>query len=841
MMPLSAKLLGRIVFQHDGQDVGPVSRKGAALLAYLCLRPEGAGREDLAELLWGAGRLANLRQELYALRRLPGSSAWLEDGETVSVRAHTDVHDLESVLTDDASTRLEIGELLPGMERVASPAFVDWLELERSRVADLVARASRAVAERLQGQGRHAEALAAIDAALVNEPFDERLVRAAMRSAYACGDAAGAIERFESLREVLRKELGSSPADETRELADRIKRGEPLPVDNDIARLSPELRGLAQVAALAAGELDVEALARVVERLPLDVASDLARLEQSAWLRPDMTLNPAAARAVLSTTPAVVRRMLHKRIAEALAGDPRARPEVVAAHLLAAGNAKDAAPRLVEAAEQAIKVSEFDAAVRHLLRASWSSWEDAEVRLRALLLLEGCAMQLGDQDLQDAALSEAEELAWRLQTDRGLADVRMRRSRTLLRRGRTGEGLESALEALAIATRLDDGPLMAKARNAVGGAQFYAGDLDGAETSFLANATAAEPVERYRARNNLGSIAGIRGNMRESLAHLEEALTLGRAAGEHAGVVGTLNNLAATAERLGDYRLALKHFKEGLSLARQAGSAAHEGQMLINVSVVYARLGELGPAWNTAVEVEEIAEDHSEPRLLLMAQEQKAEVANVCGEHARALEWLASAWSYAVEIGDERKQAVVRAAQAVVTALLDPTMTGEAVAHLDELEQARLADLTPWLWLELACGSGDPDDVARFADRAQAGAGQSEHVAAVIDLARLRAGLLDGASGALLKPAAEAHASLSERLSSLEFQQAPHARLLCARWLAVRGGADRPDGRRVSELIDRSLAEQAMGLPRGLASSLRDRPEVWSRGLRGTALSRRTA
>lgn len=826
-MPLIAQLLGLVGFQHDGSEVGPVSRKGTALLAYLCLRQGGAGREDLAELLWGPGRLANLRQELYALRKLPGASEWLEDGELVKVHARTDVQDLELAVADEGVTELATGDLLPGLERVGSAAFVDWLELERQRVADLSVRAARAVAERLHGLGRHQEALEALDRALLTDPFDERLVRAAMRSAYAGGDAPGAMERFEGLEASLRKEMGLEPAPETRELADRIRRGEPLPVEDDIARLDSRLKRLAQVVALASGALDVASIGRVVERSPLDVAADLSRLEYAAWLADDLTLKPETERAVLGSTPAVVKRLLHKRIAEELARVAGARPEVIATHLLGAGEAADAAPRLLEAAELAIGSSDLEAAVRLLLRAMWCSWEAPEVRLRAALLLEGCASQLGDHELQDAALAAAEELAWKLQTDRGLADVRMRRSRALLRRGRTGEGLEKALEALEIATRLGDELLVARARNAVGGAQFYAGDLDGAEDSFLKNVVVADPIERYRARNNLGSIAGIRGRTREALEHLEVALTLGRAAGERAGVVGTLNNLAATAERLGDYRRALKYFKESLTLARQSGSPVHEGQVLINVSVVYARLGELGPAWNTALEVEEIAARHGEPRLSLLAHEQKAEVANMCGAYETALGWLTSAAALAGEIEDERKQAAVRAGTAVVRALVDPARAGAAAALLEELGGSRWADLTPWLWLDLACCASRPVAAEGFADRAAECGSPSEHVAAVIELAQLRAGLLDGATSVHKDRAAEAQASLAGRLAAFEFQQAPHARLLSSRWLAVCGGADARGVATAVEAVHEHLAEQAKGLPGSLAASLRERPTAW--------------
>src|SRR5690606_38331222 len=289
--------------------------------------------------------------------------------------------------------------------------------------------------------------------------------------------------------------------------------------------------------------------------------------EQQGWLDQHLVPDAELALQVANGTPAGVKRLLHQRIAQALADSDDAEPQRVARHLLGAGRPAAAAPLLLRAAETQIGRNSPAEAVPLLLQASWAGWEDAQLRLRTCLLLEGCAAQLSDDALQDDALTESEQLAWRLQSDVDLAEVRMRRSRYLLRRGHVGQGMERALEALEIATRLDEPRVLARARTAVGGAQFYAGDLDGAEQTFSVNSHAADRVERYRALNNLGSIAGIRGRLPEALQHLESALTLARATGQQGDVIGTLNNLAATAEKTGDYRRAVRYFRESLALA----------------------------------------------------------------------------------------------------------------------------------------------------------------------------------------------------------------------------------------------------------------------------------
>jgi len=238
---LQARLLGEVSFEYANEALKPSSRKGTALLAYLCLRPEGATREDLAEILWGPGRLANLRQELYALRRLSGADEWLlDDGDVVSVQAESDVSRLQAGVNSTALNEMG-GDLLPGLGRVDTPAFRDWLELERRRVAELVERAWREGADSLLVEGRFEEALELLDAAQEVDPLDERLLRAAMRASYTAGNPADALGRFEAFRSYAHEEVGSEPTPETLELAARIERGEPLGGLLNFAKLDADL------------------------------------------------------------------------------------------------------------------------------------------------------------------------------------------------------------------------------------------------------------------------------------------------------------------------------------------------------------------------------------------------------------------------------------------------------------------------------------------------------------------------------------------------------------------------------------------------------------------------
>ena len=61
-MALRASLLGPVHLSYMGEELCPSSRKGLCLIVVLALRGRPMLREELAELLWGAGKLRNLRQ-----------------------------------------------------------------------------------------------------------------------------------------------------------------------------------------------------------------------------------------------------------------------------------------------------------------------------------------------------------------------------------------------------------------------------------------------------------------------------------------------------------------------------------------------------------------------------------------------------------------------------------------------------------------------------------------------------------------------------------------------------------------------------------------------------------
>jgi DNA-binding SARP family transcriptional activator/predicted ATPase len=238
--PLDARLLGPPALAWRGRPLAVRSRKESALLYHLALRPGGVRKEAIAELLWGPGRRGNLRVALHHLRRLPGADVWLIDDDPVALRATSDLARFELAVHDDPEAALAAWDGLPdgvparswllhGVDLAGAPAFADWLEVERERVAAAWADALLRAAERAEQEERYADAARRSRRLLADDPLHETATRALMRAAWLSGDREGAVAAFERCRRALAAELGLEPLEETRALLAQVRAGPSAP------------------------------------------------------------------------------------------------------------------------------------------------------------------------------------------------------------------------------------------------------------------------------------------------------------------------------------------------------------------------------------------------------------------------------------------------------------------------------------------------------------------------------------------------------------------------------------------------------------------------------------
>ena len=217
-------LLGAARLTYQGEAL-EVQKKNLALICYLALQNRPCPRDDLTELLWGAGRSGSLRTALYKLRQLPDAEMWLLDGDRVEVCVQSDVgllrRDRDAPnLSDEALACLDLylkeGQGLLFGFKAPTPAYGEWMEEERQRVTllldDLMERAAHEALEagKLERAQTYAEAL------IARNPLDEPAYRLLMQLEHDRGYPEHAQRTFERLSAAL-EEVGG-PSRETLEL-----------------------------------------------------------------------------------------------------------------------------------------------------------------------------------------------------------------------------------------------------------------------------------------------------------------------------------------------------------------------------------------------------------------------------------------------------------------------------------------------------------------------------------------------------------------------------------------------------------------------------------------------
>jgi DNA-binding SARP family transcriptional activator len=231
-MDFALNLLGGFELKRgSGETIRLPTRKAEALLAYLALaRNQGVGRDVLSGLLWGdaaeADARASLRQTLSLIGKALGRGAMAPEGRTIAllpdaVRVDVFEFDRHAAAADPAdlarAAELYRGELLSGLG-ITGTAFEEWLLAERERrretAIDIFARL-------VAVHSQDGEANLAIDYALrllAIDPLEEIAHRALMRLYAEQGRRAAALRQYQVCVRVLRQELGTDPAAETRAL-----------------------------------------------------------------------------------------------------------------------------------------------------------------------------------------------------------------------------------------------------------------------------------------------------------------------------------------------------------------------------------------------------------------------------------------------------------------------------------------------------------------------------------------------------------------------------------------------------------------------------------------------
>jgi DNA-binding SARP family transcriptional activator len=242
--PVRVAVLGPLRVTARGEEVSGGLRKARELLAFLAVHPDGATGEAISEALWpeaddkqaAAQRYLAVRKARDLLRAAAGQTApmWITHAAG-SYRLDpaliaTDLEEFDDALSQarragDKGTRLAACRAAVALYRgeLAEGAGYEWTEPHAETARRRALDAWTAIADILQ-PAEPDQALAALEAALAHDPFNEFLYQRIMRLQAAAGRPE-AVRRTLALLESRLTQIGVSPGTQTRQVAAQLLGG----------------------------------------------------------------------------------------------------------------------------------------------------------------------------------------------------------------------------------------------------------------------------------------------------------------------------------------------------------------------------------------------------------------------------------------------------------------------------------------------------------------------------------------------------------------------------------------------------------------------------------------
>jgi len=245
-------LFGPFRVRQGGEEINTFkSNKVRGLLAYLAVEAQRLHRRDsLAALLWpdwpDKQARKNLRYALSNLRSAIGDReaepAYLNiTRETIQFNYNSDqivdVGEFAQLLTVngadgsgfqslEAAVDLYQGEFLEGFSISDSPPFQEWMLLKREQLHRQLVDALRQLSATYLNHGEPEGARHYARRLVELEPWQEDGHRQVMKLLAESGQPGAALAQYETLRQLLKADLGTEPSEQTVELYNQIKSGE---------------------------------------------------------------------------------------------------------------------------------------------------------------------------------------------------------------------------------------------------------------------------------------------------------------------------------------------------------------------------------------------------------------------------------------------------------------------------------------------------------------------------------------------------------------------------------------------------------------------------------------
>jgi DNA-binding SARP family transcriptional activator len=228
-----ARQLLQLLITHRGRWL---QRDEIVDLLWPHLGPEAAGRDfkvalnALSKALEPArcadAPYAYIARDGSAYRLRPEADLWLDSAAFVDACAEG-VSLLDAGRPEEGGVALARALALYAGDYLPDVAYEDWASVERERLRGAFLRAADQLAAALARAGRDDEALEICRRILAQDSCWERAYRIQMLAHARQGNRPQALRCYQRCADALSAELGVAPARATRDLYDRIRRGDP--------------------------------------------------------------------------------------------------------------------------------------------------------------------------------------------------------------------------------------------------------------------------------------------------------------------------------------------------------------------------------------------------------------------------------------------------------------------------------------------------------------------------------------------------------------------------------------------------------------------------------------
>lgn len=265
-MRLTLELLGPPQLQLDNTPVTTSRRAVIALLAFLAVSDvnhpkQRHTRESLSALLWPnydqSKALANLRHILWEVTQFVGDGWIITEHETIylnpSADLTLDVTQFQSLLArasqqSDPALRIPLlvaaaklyrDDFMSGFSLKDASSFNEWVLTESENLRRDLASALSMLVEDYSALNQTASAIPYAQRLIALDPINEAAHSQLMQLYVLIDQHTSAIQQYQTLQKLLRKELNVDPQPETRELYKKIRRGEikPVSVEKKMGRM----------------------------------------------------------------------------------------------------------------------------------------------------------------------------------------------------------------------------------------------------------------------------------------------------------------------------------------------------------------------------------------------------------------------------------------------------------------------------------------------------------------------------------------------------------------------------------------------------------------------------